>query len=276
MWQTFRHSDGEGLGFLDMTVGDFCLDHSDDFLGINMCDLYLEHHGIKGQKWGQRRYQNEDGSLTSEGISRYLKGVDENQKLSFSGRMKLGKEGIRKYEEYNRNIKREKGKKQATEMLKRFDDGDKRYGSDVLKNLNEMNEKVRSKTATEEEIGTRDHLIEQLANRINKNIYDMNRGIVKSRKLKQFYEEDEKINKEISAKEKEIHDKWRNKYTSYSDFLKHFKEYMVDSENDDFIKQLKNKKKANKDNLYGQVLKELGFQDTPENRKYMYMFYFFD
>ena len=32
---------------------------------------YLEHHGIKGQKWGKRRYQNEDGSLTEEGRKRY-------------------------------------------------------------------------------------------------------------------------------------------------------------------------------------------------------------
>lgn len=35
----------------------------------------LEHHGIKGQKWGRRRYQNADGSLTSAGRSRY--GVEE-------------------------------------------------------------------------------------------------------------------------------------------------------------------------------------------------------
>ena len=34
---------------------------------------YLEHHGIKGQKWGVRRFQNKDGSLTEEGISRYKK-----------------------------------------------------------------------------------------------------------------------------------------------------------------------------------------------------------
>lgn len=27
----------------------------------------LCHFGIKGQKWGQRRYQNEDGSYTAEG-----------------------------------------------------------------------------------------------------------------------------------------------------------------------------------------------------------------
>ena len=31
----------------------------------------LVHYGIKGQKWGVRRYQNEDGSLTSKGRSRY-------------------------------------------------------------------------------------------------------------------------------------------------------------------------------------------------------------
>lgn len=31
----------------------------------------LYHHGIKGQKWGVRRYQNPDGSLTPEGIKRY-------------------------------------------------------------------------------------------------------------------------------------------------------------------------------------------------------------
>lgn len=32
---------------------------------------FLAHHGIKGQKWGVRRYQNTDGSLTEEGRKRY-------------------------------------------------------------------------------------------------------------------------------------------------------------------------------------------------------------
>ena len=31
---------------------------------------YLAHHGIRGQKWGVRRYQNPDGSLTAEGRRR--------------------------------------------------------------------------------------------------------------------------------------------------------------------------------------------------------------
>lgn len=36
-----------------------------------MEEKYLAHHGIKGQKWGRRRYQNQDGSLTVLGRSRY-------------------------------------------------------------------------------------------------------------------------------------------------------------------------------------------------------------
>lgn len=34
-------------------------------------DDELYHHGIKGQKWGVRRYQNADGSLTAAGKVRY-------------------------------------------------------------------------------------------------------------------------------------------------------------------------------------------------------------
>ena len=37
----------------------------------------LYHHGIKGQRWGVRRFQNKDGSLTSEGEKRYSKGQEK-------------------------------------------------------------------------------------------------------------------------------------------------------------------------------------------------------
>lgn len=35
-------------------------------------DTYLAHHGIKGQKWGIRRYQNPDGTYTAAGKARYF------------------------------------------------------------------------------------------------------------------------------------------------------------------------------------------------------------
>lgn len=36
----------------------------------NYCDE-IYHHGVKGQSWGKRRYQNPDGSLTEEGRRHY-------------------------------------------------------------------------------------------------------------------------------------------------------------------------------------------------------------
>ena len=36
-----------------------------------MANNELTHHGIKGMRWGVRRYQNEDGSLTPSGRKRY-------------------------------------------------------------------------------------------------------------------------------------------------------------------------------------------------------------
>lgn len=39
----------------------------------------LVHHGIKGQKWGRRRFQNPDGSLTPAGKARYSKPPSPNK-----------------------------------------------------------------------------------------------------------------------------------------------------------------------------------------------------
>ena len=34
----------------------------------------LKHYGVKGMKWGRRRFQNKDGSLTPAGEKRYNDG----------------------------------------------------------------------------------------------------------------------------------------------------------------------------------------------------------
>ena len=43
-----------------------------------MNELY--HHGVKGQKWGVRRYQNADGSLTDAGQKRLSKSIIKDYK----------------------------------------------------------------------------------------------------------------------------------------------------------------------------------------------------
>lgn len=42
-------------------------------------DQELTHHGIKNMKWGQRRYQNPDGSLTPAGRKRYGVGLNNGR-----------------------------------------------------------------------------------------------------------------------------------------------------------------------------------------------------
>ena len=44
-----------------------------------MNKVYIAHHGIFGQKWGRRRYQNKDGSLTPAGELRYNKGTSDSK-----------------------------------------------------------------------------------------------------------------------------------------------------------------------------------------------------
>ena len=59
-------------------------------------DGELYHWGIKGMKWGVRRYQNKDGSLTEEGEKRYNREADKgeyNQRKADGTRFKQNRKG---------------------------------------------------------------------------------------------------------------------------------------------------------------------------------------
>lgn len=100
---------------------------------------YLQHYGTKGQKWGVRRFQNEDGTLTEEGRERYGHLKDRGD----SGLIKkwtLGNEAgnyaFAKWRErrHNKNLKRYTDQRDAAEaagkkVSKRVERGINKYQS---------------------------------------------------------------------------------------------------------------------------------------------------
>jgi len=78
----------------------------------------LYHYGIPNMKWGVRRYQNRDGSLTKEGIERYRTNKESHDEYGFN-----------KYNPYVHPIKYRKGEnaKKTVEWLGSNEKFIKRY-----------------------------------------------------------------------------------------------------------------------------------------------------
>ena len=74
-----------------------------------MNENYLSHHGVKNMKWGVRRYQNKDGSLTLAGKKRALKIQDRYTTMS----------NDKKYRDKNGNLTYA-GRKKALKMQDRY------------------------------------------------------------------------------------------------------------------------------------------------------------
>lgn len=64
----------------------------------------LVHHGVKGQKWGRRRYQNKDGSLTPAGKQRY--GSAENFDRQYDAQQKATLNAAKKAVDGSRELAR--------------------------------------------------------------------------------------------------------------------------------------------------------------------------
>lgn len=82
----------------------------------------LVHYGVKGQKWGRRRYQNKDGSLTPEGRKRY--GSEENFENQYPAEQKAVLTGTKKAvdgaKEINR-VSREMNSEHTRKLQKKAD-----------------------------------------------------------------------------------------------------------------------------------------------------------
>lgn len=84
---------------------------------------YLIHYGIKGQKWGIRRYQNPDGSLTSAGRKRYsdsggIRGAVSKVKNAVTRRGSSSKAAAKKKQEEKEEKEKETLEQKKDRVLK--------------------------------------------------------------------------------------------------------------------------------------------------------------
>lgn len=78
----------------------------------------LEHFGVIGMKWGIRRYQNKDGSLTAAGKKHYSSSEEVRQDLVSKANAKLEKldqKSVAKKEKFNRRFEKNKSRIQKAD-----------------------------------------------------------------------------------------------------------------------------------------------------------------
>ena len=156
-------------------------------------DDELKHHGIKGQKWGVRRFQNKDGSLTPAGKKRYDEDGERETKINkkelaktaavatagvatgamvyknrdslIKGAKALGKK-MSESDSNNENTDNKKEKDRYKEVTKQLDAADKSLDK-FRKNSDDAELKAYEKRVRAEVHGMDDKELQQIINRLN-------------------------------------------------------------------------------------------------------------
>lgn len=99
----------------------------------------LYHFGTKGQKWGVRHWQNEDGTFNAAGKERYFGSSAERKRA-------LKRYGVSRIDKKNSKgaLTKENLEKERKDLYKRIDKNAKKYGDESSKEGKENMQKVKN------------------------------------------------------------------------------------------------------------------------------------
>lgn len=108
------------------------------------------HHGILGMKWGVRRYQNEDGTLTAAGKRRQNRLENKVREARAKFETKSARQGNKYQSKYGEVLTRQTGKRDDPEARKKRIDADMKEADDRVKYYGS---KRAAKAAIQDEAG---------------------------------------------------------------------------------------------------------------------------
>lgn len=229
-------------------------------------DDYLEHHGIKGQKWGVRRFEKEGGGLTAAGQARYQTLNGKYQKLKSAKASKnaaLGeynKDFAKAYNASQRlNITKKRKADRDAKIAKAYESGEKADNAVKDYKKAKVDYKFEKKIAKNE--AEKDRILEKRAENREKLQAKADKAIEKSLKNA------ERMRTKLKDFDKGT-DFVKQGYDKYSKVLSDYRDAKISSIGDKGVKKSDNYKVA-KSAYSNQVMSDMYFGKSGTKLQYM-------
>ena len=251
---------------------------------------YLVHYGIKGQRWGIRRFQNKDGTLTEEGKERYGQSSEKTTSfLDFKETkeqcLKLASDNIRKLEKLPNGPERDKFVnsvlKEMYDFRKERDDAANEAYNEAMLVPRKTENRISPRYAFNTVLNKYD--ASPKGSQVEKQYEWLDEQILK--KSGDWYR-DEGVSEGFKNNRSKYHKIWEayhkreeelgiDKLNQKGGILSTMKANRLKDKDKELKRLVEESEKTNND-LVGVVLKDLNFPDTPENRSVLFPIIFWD